>query len=73
MSTRSLPDDAFSAEFPEAMGRPANAALVAHGLTTVAQVARMTKRELLAIHGVGPKAVAVLEVELERRGLRLAE
>lgn len=73
MSTRALPDDAFSEEFPTAMGRPANAALVANGITTLAQAACLTRRELLAIHGVGPKAVTVLETELERHGLRLAE
>ena len=73
MSTRALPDDAFSEEFPRAMGRPANAALVASGITTLAQASRLTRRELLAIHGVGPKAVHVLEMELEHHGLRLAE
>lgn len=72
MSTRKLPDDAFSDEFPKAMGRPANAALVSLGITTLAQVATMTRRELLAVHGVGPKAVAVLEVELHQRGLDFA-
>ena len=73
MSTRALPDDAFSEEFPPAMGRPANAALVANGITTLAQASRLTRRELLAIHGVGPKAVHVLETELERHDLSLAE
>lgn len=47
------------------MGRAANAALVAHGVTTLAQVAAMTDRDLLAIHGVGPKAVRILRAELE--------
>lgn len=55
------------------MGRPANAALVAHGVTTLRQVASMTEAELLALHGVGPKAVAVLRDELASKGLHLAE
>jgi predicted flap endonuclease-1-like 5' DNA nuclease len=46
--------------------------LVALGVTTLAQVAEMTEQELLAIHGVGPKAVAVLAAELERAGLGFA-
>lgn len=54
------------------MARPANAALVAHGVTTLEQVAAMTERELLALHGVGPKAVAVLRDELAAQGLKLA-
>lgn len=73
MSTRKLPEDAFSPEFPRAMGRPANAALVAEGFTTLEQIARLSERELLAIHGVGPKAVAILREELAARGLPLAE
>jgi predicted flap endonuclease-1-like 5' DNA nuclease len=72
VSTRSLPDDAFSGGLPKEIGRPANAALVALGVTTLAQVAEMTEQELLAIHGVGPKAVAVLAAELEHAGLGFA-
>lgn len=33
----------------------------------------MTERELLALHGVGPKAVAILRAELEEQGRRLAD
>ena len=73
VSTRNLPEDAFSPEFPRDMGRPANAALVSQGVTTIAQVANMTERELLALHGVGPKAVAILRAELEKQGRRLAD
>lgn len=72
VSTRQLPDDAFSADFPNAIGRPANAALVANGITTLDQVAAMTKQQLLAIHGVGPKAVRILEAELNKRGRSLS-
>lgn len=54
------------------MGRPANAALVSNGITTLDQVATMTERELLAIHGVGPKAVAILKAELEKHGRNLS-
>ena len=73
MSTRKLPDDAFSKELPRSIGRPANAALTAHGITTLAQVAQHTERELLALHGVGPKAIAILRATLDDHGLRLAE
>lgn len=73
MSTRDLPPEAFSAEFPRSMGRPANSALVANGITTLAAVAKMTEKELLALHGVGPRAVRILREELAKRGLSLAE
>jgi predicted flap endonuclease-1-like 5' DNA nuclease len=71
MSTRDLPPDRLSDAFPRAMGRPANAALVAIGVTTLDQVAAMTEEELLAVHGVGPKAVRVLRGELAARGSSL--
>lgn len=69
MSTRDLPPDRLSDAFPPAMGRPANAALVDRGVTTLDQVAAMTERELLAVHGVGPKAVRILRQELASWGL----
>ncbi len=54
------------------MGRPANAALTALNITTFEQVATLSEKELLAIHGVGPKAVRIIKEELASRGLHLA-
>ena len=71
VSTRDLPDEAFSSELPASIGRPANAALVAAGITTLEQVAVMTERGLLALHGVGPKAVRLLQAELAATGRSL--
>ncbi|MEU4766013.1 hypothetical protein AB0H12_22410 [Actinosynnema sp. NPDC023794] len=53
-------------DLPEGIGRPATRALTAIGVTTLAQVARLSDAELLAVHGVGPKAVRVLRAALER-------
>lgn len=47
-------------EFPKSIGRPATSALLNANITTLKLVARMTDKELLAIHGVGPKAVRIL-------------
>ena len=69
VSTRRLPPESFSAEFPTTIGRPANAALTDLGITTLEQVAAMTERELRAVHGVGPKAVRILHGELAKRNL----
>jgi predicted flap endonuclease-1-like 5' DNA nuclease len=69
VNTRRLPPDRFSTEFPATIGKPANAALVARGVTTLAQLASMTERELLAVHGVGPKAVRILRDTLAQHGL----
>lgn len=66
MSTRDFP--ARIGDLP-AIGRPANAALMSIGVTTLAQIARMSKRELLDLHGVGPKAIRLLEEALIEQGL----
>lgn len=55
------------------IGRPATQALNLIGITTLGQVAERSQRELLALHGVGPKAVRILKAELEAHGLQFAE
>ncbi|MCE7000745.1 hypothetical protein LZG04_38910 [Saccharothrix sp. S26] len=55
-------------DLPKGIGRPATHALAAAGVTTMAQVAELTDAELLALHGVGPKAVRVLREALAERG-----
>jgi hypothetical protein len=59
-------------DFPP-IGRPASRALMEAGITSLAQVNAYGRRRLLAIHGVGPKAVRILEAALEERGMRLAD
>ncbi|MRG60325.1 hypothetical protein GE115_10670 [Agromyces sp. CFH 90414] len=70
MSTRHLP--AQVGDLPP-IGRPANSALLAAGLTSLAAVAAMGRRELLAMHGVGPKAIRILEEAIAERGLEFAD
>ncbi|GAA0798187.1 DNA-binding protein [Spirilliplanes yamanashiensis] len=57
-------------DFPRAAGRPARRALAAVGLRELAQVAGRSRAELLAIHGVGPRALDAIEAALAERGLR---
>lgn len=70
MSTRDVP--ARIGDLP-AIGRPANSALLMIGVTSLKQVAVFTKAELLELHGVGPKAVRILEDALAENGLAFAE
>lgn len=56
---------------PREIGRPATAALTEAGYTRLAQLDGVPARDLLAMHGVGPKAVAVLRTALADRGLAL--
>ncbi|MFF3443209.1 helix-hairpin-helix domain-containing protein [Streptosporangium sp. NPDC002721] len=60
-------------DIPANIGRPARGALAEAGYTTLAQVASLTERELLRLHGVGPKAVRLLREALAERGLAFAD
>ena len=70
MSTRDTP--AQIGDLPP-IGRPANSALLAAGIGSLAEAAACSRSELLAMHGVGPKAVRILEAALEAQGLRFAD
>ena len=54
------------------IGAPATRALTAAGLTTLKQVSGTTERKLLAMHGVGPRAIRILREALSERGLTFA-
>lgn len=70
MNTRHVP--ARIGDLPP-IGRPANSALLEAGITTLAQVAARRRRDLLAMHGVGPKAIRILEAALAEHGLAFAD
>lgn len=55
------------------VGAPATRALNAAGIQTLRDVAAWSERDLLALHGVGPRAVAILRTHLAAIGLSLAE
>ncbi|MGL3807492.1 DNA-binding protein [Paeniglutamicibacter sp. R2-26] len=52
---------------------PASRALKAHGITTLEQAAARGEKALLAMHGVGPKAVGILREALAELGAELAD
>ncbi|HEX6351638.1 helix-hairpin-helix domain-containing protein [Actinophytocola sp.] len=60
-------------EFPHGIGKVANRELASHGYTTYDQLTRVSAKDLLKIHGVGPKAIRILGEELASRGLSFAE
>jgi 8-oxo-dGTP pyrophosphatase MutT (NUDIX family) len=47
-------------ELPKEIGNPATSALLNIHVRSLAQVREMSDKELLALHGVGPKAVRIL-------------
>ncbi|WP_169981652.1 DNA-binding protein [Microbispora sp. H10836] len=50
-------------------GAPATRALVNAGYTQLEHLTRATEAEILALHGMGPKAMSVLRRALQERGL----
>lgn len=56
-------------EFPRSIGKVAARELALAGYTRFEHLTRVSKKTLLAIHGVGPKSVTILEEELKKRGL----
>ena len=51
---------------------PASAAFALAGIQTLQDLTRWTERDLLALHGVGPKAIRILREALAERGLGFA-
>lgn len=54
---------------PLGIGRPATRALLLAGVRTFADLANRTEEELLALHGVGPRAVRLLGEALSSHNL----
>ena len=50
------------------IGRAATAALAAIGINTLEGAADLGEKQLLAQHGIGPKAVRILREALAERG-----
>jgi hypothetical protein len=57
--------------WPKGMGAPARNALESLGVMSLDDAATLSEKELLAIHGVGPKAVAVIKAALHDQGKSL--
>ncbi len=58
---------------PKSIGKPATRALLLAGITTLSQVAERSEEELLALHGVGPRAIGLLRKALEAKGKGFGE
>jgi hypothetical protein len=56
---------------PQNIGAPATRALIAAGYTELGQLADVPAAELKKLHGVGPKALRLLQEALEQRGMSL--
>jgi predicted flap endonuclease-1-like 5' DNA nuclease len=59
-------------EFPDGIGRVAKRQLALNGFTRYQQLTEVTAKELLGIHGVGPKTVRILDEGLRQLGQSFA-
>jgi len=57
---------------PGNIGAPATRALIAAGYTELRQLATVPATELRKLHGVGPKALKLLQEALEQQGMSLS-
>jgi predicted flap endonuclease-1-like 5' DNA nuclease len=55
------------------IGAPATRALAAQGITRLADLTHHRSDDLLALHGVGPRAVRLLTAALAEQGMSFAE
>jgi len=53
------------------IGQPAARALASIRVTKLTDLAHYSEKELMALHGFGPKALRLLKDALEKEGLRL--
>ena len=60
------------AGLPPSIGAPATRALAAAGYTELSQLAGVPAAELARLHGLGPKALRLLQEALRERGMSLS-
>ena len=55
--------------FLSKLGNPARNALEAQGITTLTELAKYSEREILKLHGIGPRSIPTLRQALMDAGL----
>jgi uncharacterized protein YdhG (YjbR/CyaY superfamily) len=60
-------------DFPAGISQPARRALASAGYTRLDQLTQVTEKDLLQLHGMGPKAMGALKAALAARGQTFAD
>lgn len=60
-------------DIPQNLGKPANRALEGAGYLRLEQVAEVSEKELMKLHGMGPKAIERLRKALFEKGLSFSD
>jgi hypothetical protein len=58
-------------EFPRAIGAPATRALVGAGYSKLSELAGVSAADLQKLHGMGPRALRIIQEALEETGKSL--
>ena len=58
-------------DFVAMLSNPAKNALEHAGINSFHMLASLSKKELLSIHGIGPKTLAIVNESLEHMGMKL--
>ena len=69
MSTSKADSGRSLADIPPSIGKPAATALAALEANSLGEVSQFTEAELLATHGIGPKAIRILKEVLAQRNI----
>lgn len=74
MATKRTPakKSAPAPAFPK-IGKPAERALANAGIAGMAALSKHREADLLALHGMGPKAMGILKAEMKKAGLSFAK
>lgn len=56
-------------DFSSLLSAPARRALQAAGITTLKKLSTFTEKEILSLHGMGPKSIPTLKSALKTEGL----
>ena len=56
-----------------AIGAPARRALEGIGITKLSDLGRYSEKELLSLHGFGPKALRILHESLKEKGISFSK
>ncbi|NDK30278.1 helix-hairpin-helix domain-containing protein [Nesterenkonia haasae] len=67
------PDVRPVGDLPNSMGKTAPRELQSAGIDSLQKASAHTEKELLAIHGVGPKAVRILKEAMGEKNLTFRE
>lgn len=59
--------------FLSLLSAPARGALEHAGISTITKLSQYSEREILALHGMGPKSIPILREALSEAGLAFAQ